>query len=94
MQTLLVEASALGLGSYMASVGTAASVDFTGIIGAIVVAVSGLYIVPFQRSLMKKKLRKTIENIRTNTRTILVSHFDKEMRKVEIEIKNSFSPYS
>eukprot|EP01113_Clastostelium_recurvatum_P030327 TRINITY_DN3675_c0_g2_i2.p1 TRINITY_DN3675_c0_g2~~TRINITY_DN3675_c0_g2_i2.p1 ORF type:complete len:683 (-),score=132.80 TRINITY_DN3675_c0_g2_i2:46-2094(-) len=90
VQTAAVEVGAVGLGVILSSV----LLDFTGILGAGVLAVTGLGILPYKRSALKKEMRTKIAELRRNLATTLESHFTRELDNSIQRMKDTVSPYT
>jgi hypothetical protein len=58
-------------------------IDFTGIIGAGVVAVMGMGILPYKRSAIKKLMRKRISEVQEKLNSALENHFTRYEREVK-----------
>eukprot|EP00475_Leptophrys_vorax_P044360 TRINITY_DN8862_c0_g1_i3.p1 TRINITY_DN8862_c0_g1~~TRINITY_DN8862_c0_g1_i3.p1 ORF type:complete len:353 (-),score=99.55 TRINITY_DN8862_c0_g1_i3:39-1097(-) len=95
LQTIAVELSAVGLGAFaVTAAGTAASIDVTGITGAGLLALTGLYVIPFQRNRVKDKLRDNINRVRRLLKQVLEDHFNREAELSARQIRDSFANYS
>ena len=88
--TVLIEAGAVGLSAAVA----ASLFDWTGLIGASFVALSGLYILPFQRTLLKNRVREVVMQLRKQLNTSLTARFKEELATSVLRINDSVSPYT
>src|SRR4029077_15970351 len=64
-QTALAEVGAVGLGALVTSLVATAALDVTGILLAGVVAVLGLFIIPYKRQQAKDNFKIKIQDLRT-----------------------------
>lgn len=91
MATVAVEAAgAVGLGA----LSSAALLDWSGVAGASLVAVSGLYVFPLRRSLLKKEMKGKISDMKLTLNKTVRRHFDRELELALEAIDNNLSPYS
>jgi small GTP-binding protein len=88
--TAAIGASAVGVGSLVA----ASLIDFTGIFGAGVLAITGLCIIPYKRVQVKKAFKEKIASLRLNMKDAIQTHFDRELLDNKYKIQNSVAPYT
>lgn len=62
--------------------------------GAGLLAVSGLYILPYRRARVKKEMRFRINEMRTSLASVMKKHFDTEMENAITKIHVALSPYT
>lgn len=90
-QTLAVTgAGALGLGAVL----SASLLDLTGLIGASVVAVGGLCIIPYKRRVVKKEFLSKVEEVRKNLVDTTTVHFETELDNSAERITEALGPYA
>jgi len=88
-RTAVVEVGALGIGAVLASL---VSIDFSGIL-PFGLAVSGLFILPYQRRALKRDIIDKVTALRTSLSTSLRYHFESETRQYDSLISTSIKPY-
>ncbi len=94
MQTAAVEVGALGLGALLVALLQTTMLDVTGILGASVLAATGLYVLPYRRSKIKKELRERINELRMQLDQALTRQFEKELEDSLQRIRESIIPYT
>lgn len=92
-QTAITEAGAVGLGALVATTVTVAALDVTGILIAGVVAVLGLFIIPYKRQQAKNKFKDKVLDLRTRLGTVLRAQFNAEADRTITRMKEGVSPY-
>lgn len=93
LQTGLAEAGAIGLGAIVATTVTVAAFDVTGILIAGVVAVLGLFIIPYKRQQAKEKFKEKINDLRTRLGSVLRAQFGTEADRTITRMKEGVAPY-
>lgn len=93
LQTGLAEAGAIGLGAIVATTVTVAAFDVTGILIARVVAVLGLFIIPYKRQQAKEKFKEKIQDLRTRLGSVLRAQFSAEADRTITRMQEGVSPY-
>jgi small GTP-binding protein len=88
------EIGAVGLGTLVTVLATTAAADATGIILASVVALLGLFIIPARKRQAKIELRQKIANLRQQLTHSLRTHFDHEIERGMLNIKETSAPYT
>jgi len=88
------EIGAVGLGTLVTVLATTAAADATGIILASVVALLGLFIIPARKRQAKIELREKIANLRQQLTHSLRTHFDHEIERGMLNIKDAIAPYT
>lgn len=94
LQTAAVEAGAIGLGAILVAVLQTTMLDFTGILGASVLAVTGLYVLPYRRSRIKAELREKINDLREQLNDVLTEQFETELADSMQRIREAIAPYT
>ena len=92
--TALVEVGAVSLGTAVALAASSAAVDFTGILAAGVVAVLGLYIIPYRRRAAKAELARKIAELREQLMTALRTQFEREIERSMRRLNEALAPYT
>jgi len=93
VQTGIAEAGAIGLGAIVATSVTVAALDVTGILLAGVIAVLGLFIIPYKRQQAKDKFKEKILDLRTRLGTVLRAQFGAEADRTITRMKEGVAPY-
>jgi hypothetical protein len=93
LQTGLAEAGAIGLGAIVATSVTVAALDVTGILLAGVVAVLGLFIIPYKRQQAKDRFKEKIQDLRTRLGTVLRAQFNSEADRTTTRMREGVAPY-
>lgn len=92
--TAAVQAGALGLGAILVLALHGALLDFTGVLGAGVVAAMGFYLLPHRRTQAKADLRTRISQLRTTLNEALQKQFDRELESGVQRIRSAIAPYT
>ena len=93
--SILQAAAITGVGAL--GIGTLISIslfDITGILGASAIAVTGLCIIPYRRSVVKKEFSNRIELLRTNINDSLKDQFENELNSTCSKLRLSISPFT
>ncbi|MBI4671837.1 MAG: dynamin family protein [Chloroflexi bacterium] len=93
VQTGIAEAGAIGLGAIVATSVTVAALDVTGILLAGVIAVLGLFIIPYKRQQAKAKFKEKIIVLRTRLGNVLRAQFGAEADRTITRMKEGVAPY-
>jgi hypothetical protein len=92
-QTAIVEAGAVGLGTLITAAISAAAVDVTGVLIAGLIAILGLFIIPYKRSQAKDRFKEKIEELRTRLMSVLRTQFNAESERALTRLKEGVAPY-
>lgn len=92
-QTAIAEVGAVGLGTLVATSVTVAALDVTGILLAGVVAVLGLFIIPYKRQQAKERFKEKIQDMRTRLGNVLRAQFSSEAERTITRMKEGVAPY-
>jgi len=92
--TAAVEAGALGLGALLVVLLHGALLDFTGVLGAGVIAAIGFYLLPHRRQQMKVELRARIGELRARLHDALQKQFERELETSIQRIRDAIAPYT
>jgi hypothetical protein len=94
LQTAAVEASAIGLGAILVAVLQTSMLDFTGVLGASVLAVTGLYVLPYRRSRIKAELRGKINELRSQLNVYSQSSLRRNWQRAYNVSTKAIAPYT
>jgi small GTP-binding protein len=92
-QTAIAEVGAVGLGTLIATTVTVAALDVTGVLIAGVVAVLGLFIIPYKRQQAKDRFKEKIQDLRTRLGNVLRAQFNSEADRTITRMKEGVAPY-
>lgn len=92
-QTALVEVGAVGLGTLIATAVSAAAVDVTGVVLAGVLAIMGLFIIPYKRQQARTRFKDKIQDLRNRLMTVLRAQFEAEAERALTRLKEGVAPY-
>lgn len=92
-QTAIAEVGAVGIGALIATSVTVAALDVTGIVLAGVVAVLGLFIIPYKRQQAKARFKDKIQDLRGRLGNVLRAQFNSEADRTITRMKEGVSPY-
>ena len=90
--TAIAEAGAVGLGAIVTAAITTAALDVSGILLAGVIAVVGLFIIPYRRQQAKEKFKLKIEELRGRLRQVLSAQFGAEADRSITRLKEGVTP--
>ncbi len=93
-QAALVEAGAVGLGAVLVAILHGVLLDVSGVLGAGVLAVAGLYLLPARREKERKELARRIDALRSRLRTELEKTFAQELERSQTRMRAALAPYS
>lgn len=92
-QTALAEVGAVGLGTLVTVAVTSAALDVTGVLLAGVVAVLGLFIIPYKRQQAKERFKQKIQDLRARLANVLRAQFNAEADRTITRIREGVMPY-
>ena len=92
--TALTEVGAVGLGALLIALIGGVAWDFTGILLAGVVGVTGLFIIPGKRSQVKRQFHEKITTLRAEIQGTMQQQFDAEIEKMMLRIREAIEPYT
>lgn len=93
-QTALIEAGAVGLGALIVSLVTTTALDITGILTAGVIAVVGLFVIPYKRQQAKDAFTQKMEELRQKLITTLTTQFRNESENSLHRLQEGTAPYT
>ena len=93
-QTAAVEVGALGLGAILVALLQGVWLDVTGILGAGVVAVLGMYVLPYRRGKVKTELRTKVNLLRDQLDSAITNQFEQELTESLQRMRDAISPYT
>lgn len=88
--TAAIEVTAIGVGSLVA----ASLLDLTGVFFAGSLAITGLCVIPYKRVQVKRMFNQRITALRTDMKTVIRNHFERELIDSVSKIRDSVSPYT
>ncbi|MCA1554524.1 MAG: dynamin, partial [Chloroflexi bacterium] len=93
-QVALLEASAVGLGALVTTLIASSAVDITGLLFAGVIAIVGLFVIPYKRNQAKDNYRAKMEMLRTRLMSALGTQFNAEAEGAVTRMRNGVAPYT
>lgn len=93
-QTALAEAGAVGLGTLVSVAVSSVALDVTGVLLAGVVAILGLFIIPYKRQQAKDRFKEKIRDLRTRLGNVLSAQFKAEADRTVTRIREGITPYT
>jgi small GTP-binding protein len=94
IQTAAVEAGAVGLGAILVAVLHTTLLDFTGMLGAGVLAALGFYVLPHRRNKLKADLREKIGALRQQLDEAMTQQFERELSDSIQRMREAIGPYT
>ena len=91
--TAIAEAGAVTVGTLVVTTVTAAALDVTGILLAGVVAVLGLFIIPYKRQQAKERFKERVQDLRARLGHVLRAQFNAEADRTITRMKEGVAPY-
>jgi small GTP-binding protein len=92
--TALTEAGAIGLGALLIALLHTPLLDFTGVLTAGVLAVSGLYLLPAKRRQVKRQFHDRIVELREQLLRTMRRQFGSELELMLTRIREAIAPYT
>ncbi len=93
-QVALLEAGAVGLGALVAFAVTSSALDITGTLAAGVLAIVGLFVIPYKRKQAKDRFREKMVTLREKLLSALTSQFNHEAERGVTRLKDGVAPYT
>jgi small GTP-binding protein len=93
-QAALIEVGAVGLGALVAFVITSSALDITGILAAGVLAIVGLFVIPYKRKQAKARFKEKTEALRSKLSNALTTQFSHEAENDVTRMKEGVVPYT
>ncbi len=90
----LIEAGAVGLGALVTFAITSSALDITGTLAAGVLAIVGLFVIPYKRKQAKEHFKEKMETLRQNLSTALTTQFNQEAEYGITRMKEGVAPYT
>ncbi|MFQ5598952.1 MAG: dynamin family protein [Candidatus Krumholzibacteriia bacterium] len=91
-KTFGVQALVIGLGAVLTAAFTTLSIDFTGTIGATLVVIAGLFILPHRRGRLKRELAGRVETLREELSQTLEARFYEQLCTYVQQLRDAFTP--
>jgi small GTP-binding protein len=93
-QVALIEAGAVGLGALVTLVVTSSAMDITGVLAAGVLAVLGLFVIPYKRRQAKERFQEKMRTLRQKLLSALSAQFNYEAENDVTRMKENSAPYT
>lgn len=93
-QVALIEAGAVGLGALVTLVVTSSAIDITGVLAAGVLAVLGLFVIPYKRRQAKERFQDKMQTLRQKLLSALTAQFNHEAENDVTRMKENSAPYT
>lgn len=93
-QVALIEAGAVGLGALVTLVVTSSAMDITGVLAAGVLAVLGLFVIPYKRRQAKERFQEKMQTLRQKLLSALSDQFNYEAENDVARMKDNSAPYT
>ncbi|UCE04019.1 MAG: dynamin family protein [Candidatus Latescibacterota bacterium] len=91
-RTFSVQALVIGLGAVLTAAFTTLSIDVTGTIGATVLAVAALFILPHRRGRLKRELSAKVATLKEELAETLEARFREQLRAYTEQLRAAFTP--
>jgi len=89
-QTATLQIGAAGVGTLV----TMSILDWTGLVGAGMLALAGFYVLPLQRTKLKRNIRRMTEAIRKDIANVLSLNLNTEIETSLRRVNETTAPYS
>jgi len=93
-QVALLEAGAVGLGALVAFLITSSALDITGTLAAGVLAIVGIFVIPYKRKQAKERFQEKMETLREKLLATLTIQFNHEAENSVTRMKDGVAPYT
>ena len=93
-QVALIEAGAVGLGALVTLLVASSTADITGILAASVLAVVGLFVIPYKRKQAKERFTEKMDTLKDKLLTALQTQFSHEAETAITRLKEGVAPYA
>jgi small GTP-binding protein len=91
-KTFGVQAVVVGIGAVITAATTSLTLDVTGALGATLLAITGLFILPHRRGRLKKDLARKVETLRAEVSETLDSRFRRQLAEYVQMLRDTFTP--
>jgi len=91
-KTFGIQAVVVGIGAVITAATTSLTIDVTGALGATLLAVTGLFILPHRRGRLKKDLARKVEILRKEVAETLESRFRRQVSEYAQTLRDAFQP--
>ena len=92
--TAALEVGAVGIGTLIAVLGTAAAVDVTGIVLGSALAILGLFMIPNRKRKAKQEMTERIQALKSQLSESIRKQFNLELQRSISSIQSAIAPYS
>jgi small GTP-binding protein len=93
-QTALLQVSAVGVGTLVATLATTTAADVTGLVAAGALSVMGLFILPARRRRARAELATRVAALREKLLAALTEGFERERDRGQQRVREAIAPYS
>ncbi len=93
-QVALIEVGAVTLGTLVTALIASSTADITGILAASVLAVVGLFVIPYKRKQAKERFTEKMDALRDKLLTALQTQFSHEAETAITRMKEGVAPYA
>ncbi|MBL8056313.1 MAG: dynamin family protein [Anaerolineales bacterium] len=93
-QTALLEAGAVGLGALIVSLFASSTIDVTGVLAAGLIAIVGLFVIPYKRRQAKEQFSAKMEELRGKLQSALTNQFRNESENAIDRLREGVGPYT
>ncbi len=93
-QTALLEVGAVGLGALIVSLFASSAIDITGVLAAGLIAVVGLFVIPYKRKQAKDEFTTKMVALRRTLLDSLTTQFQHEAENAVTRLKEGVAPYT
>jgi len=93
-QVALIEAGAVGLGALVTLLIASSTADITGLLAAGVLAVVGLFVIPYKRKQAKERFTEKMETLQDKLLRALETQFSHEAETAVTRVKEGVAPYA
>ena len=91
-KTLGIQAAVVGVGALITAATTSLTLDVTGVLGATLLVIAGLFILPYRRGQLKKDLTRKVEELRTEVSETLEARFRLQVQEYAQTLRDAFRP--
>jgi len=91
-KTLGIQAAVVGVGALVTAAMTSLTLDVTGALGATLLVITGLFILPHRRGQLKKDLSRKVEILRVEMSETLETRFRHQVQEYAQMLREAFQP--
>lgn len=94
IQMAALEAGAVGLGALIVSLFASSAIDITGLMAAGLLAIVGLFVIPYKRKVAKEQFTQKMQELRAKLLSTLTTQFTHEAENAVTRVKDGVAPYT